>query len=205
MKWALALLLGTGVNGQVLFPRNTLTLDVGAAIPGQALKRSFEPSFALGFNYGYRIHRNFEINAGVDSAFQAARVNDYVDTAFGSRRIRDYQLFVPFGGRVILPTRDERWHFFAGGGGVYARYFEAISQPSQYFNIDCPVCTARHGFGYYGLAGFRWRPSRYAPFWIGGSARVVRVQTDGDPIGNLIVRPTNDRWITPMLEFGFSF
>lgn len=201
----ITLLLAPAAFSQFRFPRHTITGDLGAAIPGQDLRGAFEPSFAVGAHYGYRFHRYFEANAGFDTAIQSARIDDYVYTAFGARRIRDYQMFLPFGGRVIVPTPGERWHFFAGGGGVYVRYYEAISQPSRYFRIDCPPCSARSGVGYYGLAGFRWRPSQYSRFWIGASARVVRVETDGDPIGELIVRPTRDRWITPMVEFGFSF
>lgn len=200
----LTLCLTLSMAGQSRMQRNVITLGLGAAVPGQDLKYSFEPSFALGFNYGFRLHPYLQLDAGLDTAFQSARVNDYIYTGFGAHRIRDYQLFIPFGGRIIVPAGN-RWQLFAGGGGAYVRYYEAISQPSYYYRIDCPPCSSRSGVGYYGLVGFRWRPNEFSPFWIGASARVLRVQTDGQPIGDLIVRPTNDRWITPMLEFGFSF
>ncbi|MDX2180848.1 MAG: hypothetical protein SFV18_14720 [Bryobacteraceae bacterium] len=205
MRGVLLLIAGAASSAAQGFPRNTITLGLGAAIPGQDLKGFFEPSVALGFNYGYRPHRNFQIDGGLDTVIQAARVNDFADTAFGSRRIRDYQLFIPFGGRVILPSAEDRVQLYAGGGGVWARYFESISQPSTNFQIDCPQCLSRSGFGYYALVGAKWRPSRWKGFWFGGSVRVVRVTTDGDPIGALVTRPTRDRWVTPSIEVGFSF
>lgn len=198
--------VSSAVAAQDRFPRHNFTAGLGAGIPGRDLKGSFEPSFALGFGYGYRFLKNFQADIGADWTFQAARVDDFVDTgAFGYRRIRDYQFFLPFGGRAIVPFANGRAQFFAGGGGAYVRYFEAISQPSNYFRIDCPYCGARSGVGYYGLAGFRWRPSPYRGLWFGASVRVLRVTTDGDNLGALEIRPSRDRWITPLLEVGFSF
>ncbi len=190
---------------QSRFPRNHITAGIGSGIPGQDLKGNFEPSFGFGFNYAYRFHRNFQADAGVDFTIQAARIEDYIYTSFGARRIRDYQLFVPMGGRVVLPFAGDRWEFFAGGGGAYVRYYEAVSQPSTWIHIDCPYCAARHGFGYYGLTGVRYQPSRWRGFWFGGSVRVLRVTTDGEPFGSLVIRPSRDRWVTPMMEFGFRF
>jgi hypothetical protein len=85
------------------------------------------------------------------------------------------------------------------------RYFEAISQPNQFIRFDCPFCGARNGFGYYGLAGLRFRPPNWGGVWVGGSIRLTRVETPGDPFGPLTPSRSRDRWITPMLEFGLSF
>ncbi len=206
MKTALVVLLSAGAWAQTAgYPRNHISGQFGAAIPGQDLKNSFAPAFALGFNYGYRITRNFQADVGLDTAFQSARVRQFLDTGFGALRIRDFQLFIPVGGRVVLPINGDRAEFYAGGGGVFARYYEAISQPNVNFRFACPPCSARSGFGYYGVTGFRYRPSQYGAFWIGGSVRVIRVNTDGEPIGNLQPPATRDRWIIPTFDIGFSF
>lgn len=198
------------VRGQALpprtfFPRNSVTLGLGAGVPGRDLKPYFETSFALKVEYGYRFTRNFQFDAGFDSTFGAARVNDFLPTDFGDRRIRDFQYFVPFGGRVILPLARERAQFYAGGGGAYVRYQERVSQPSDYFNISCPPCRARDGFGYYAQAGFRYYLDSYKRFSIGGSTRVYRVETDGPAFGSLPPIKTSDRWVNAYLEFGISF
>ncbi len=188
------------------YPRHNINLGLGAGIPSGELKQAFQPSFSLGVEYGYRFLKNFQADIGLDTIFQAARVNEYVDSGwFGYRRIRDYQTFIPFGGRVLLPLAGERMQFFAGGGGVYARYYEAISQPSPYIRLACPYCASRSGTGYYGLAGFRFTPFSSPNFYMGGSVRMVRVTTDGDDLGTLQLRPSRDRWITPRFEIGFSF
>lgn len=203
----LVLILCTSIlPAQSPHPRHNFNLGVGAGVPGGELKQAFQPSFSLGFEYGYRFHRNFQADIGLDTVFQAARVNEYVDSGwFGYRRIRDYQTFIPFGGRVILPLANEKLQFFAGGGGVYGRYFEAISQPSSYIRLACPYCGSRSGTGFYGLAGFRWRPFSSPNFYMGGSVRMMRVTTDGDNVGELNLRPSRDRWIMPRLDIGFSF
>ena len=72
-------------------------------MPRGELRPLFSDSFLAGVEYGYRFHRNFQLDAGFDSVFGAAGVNDWLPTAFGNLRIRDFQSFVPFGGRVILP------------------------------------------------------------------------------------------------------
>ena len=98
------------------YPRHNLNLGVGTGLPSGELKNAFEPSFSLGFEYGYRFLKNFQADIGLDTVFQAARVNEYVDSGwFGYRRIRDYQTFIPFGGRVVLPLSNERVQLFAGG------------------------------------------------------------------------------------------
>ena len=135
--------------------RHNVTVSLGAAMPRGELRNLFSDSFLAGVEYGYRFHRNFQLDAGFDSVFGAAGVNDWLPTAFGNLRIRDYQSFVPFGGRVILPLLNERVNIYGGLGGVYMRYSERIKQPFQYsdIRIPCDVCAARDGFGYYGIFG----------------------------------------------------
>ncbi len=201
----LAVLAAGTVSAQSAFPRHHFTGSLGAAVPGQDLAGNFSPSFGFGANYGYRFLRNFQFDVGAEGALGSARVRDFLDTNFGPRRIRDFQFFLPIGGRVVLPLAGDRAEVFAGGGGAYVRYFEAVSQPNQFIRIDCPFCGARNGFGYYGLAGFRFRPGSWRGIWVGGSVRLTRVETSGDSFGPIGPARSRDRWITPMLEFGISF
>jgi len=201
----LASLVPLATTAQSSFPRHHLQAGLGAAAPGADLAGNFSPSFGFGAHYGYRFLRNFQLDVGAEGVLGSARVRDFLDTTFGPRRIRDFQFFLPVGGRVVLPLADDRLEVFAGGGGVYVRYFEAVSQPNQFFRIDCPFCGARNGFGYYGSAGFRIRPGAGRGFWIGGSFRLTRVETTGDAFGRLGPARSRDRWITPMLDFGISF
>jgi hypothetical protein len=83
--------------------------------------------------------------------FGAADVEDYLNTGAGFLKIRDREVFVPLGGRAILPLARGRFLFGGGGGVAYMRYAEVLRQPSEYFRFDCPVCTSRSGG-----AGTRW-------------------------------------------------
>jgi hypothetical protein len=123
------------------FPKHNVTFGGGAAQPGASLKNVFSPTGFVRVGYGYRIFKNLEATAGVDSAFLAAGVKDFYQSQFGPLRIRDYQYMVPFGGRVVLPFgEDERFRVHAGAGGAYLRYSERSSQPfsNSGIKLDCP-------------------------------------------------------------------
>jgi hypothetical protein len=128
--------------GQSWYPKHNFTVGLGAAQPRADLAGPFSDSATLGIHYGYRFHRYFQLDAGLDTIFFSARVRDFFPTElFGDRRIRDYQFLIPFGGRVILPVDAGRMLVSAGGGGAHLRYTELISQPSDYFSIDARCAT----------------------------------------------------------------
>ena len=190
---------------QTSYYRHTVSVDGAAVLPRGELRSLFADSFGLGFDYGFRFHPYFQVDTGLKTVFGAARINDYLDSAFGRLRIRDYQFFVPFGGRVIVPLANDRIQFYAGGGGAYLRYTERLRQPGDNFRIDCDVCASRHGLGSYGIAGADVALDRYRHFRLGGGARVIRGNTEGDPLGNVPARRTTDRWIDAFARFSFSF
>jgi hypothetical protein len=97
--------------------------------PDRTCGERFEPSFAIGAHYATASTGTSRRTAGFDTAIQSARVDDYVYTEFGARRIRDYQIFLPFGG-VSSFRRPESVGTLRRRGGVYVRYYEAISQPA---------------------------------------------------------------------------
>ena len=66
---ALLMLGGTDeVFGQEYY-RHNVTVSVGGAMPRGELRNLFSDSFLAGVEYGYRFHRNFQLDAGFDSVF----------------------------------------------------------------------------------------------------------------------------------------
>ena len=200
----MALLLVLPVSAQY-YNRHNINLMVGAGLPRADLRERFSDSALVGVDYGFRFHRNLQVDAGFDTVFGAAGVNDWLPSQFGNLRIRDFQTFVPFGGRVILPLAEERVHIYGGLGGVYMRYAERISQPYQDFRVPCDYCAARDGFGYYGLFGVNVSFDRARMFRFGAGTRMYRGHTSGDPLGAVPPRETTDRWLNIFGTVSFTF
>ena len=180
----------------------------GAAVPGGNLNGIYNPAAIIRVGYGYRILRNVQLDTGVDIGFRAAGVKDFFESQFGPLRIRDYQYMVPFGARLVLPFgEDGRFEFHAGGGGAYLRYSERTSQPfsNAGIKLDCPVCTARSGWGSYGLLGGNVALTGGGHLRFGGTVTVYRATTDGQGLGILPPGPSSDRWINSALELIFLF
>ncbi len=187
------------------YPKHNFTFGAGAGLPRADLTPFFADRPGIGVGYGYRFHRFFQADAGLDVVFGAAQVRDFLPTQFGSLRIQDYQYLVPLGGRVVLPVAGGRLLFSAGGGGTYMRYSERLRQPSDYYRFECPVCNSRSGWGYYGLVGTRVALDYYKRFWFGVTSKVYRGHTEGDPLGEVPGLRTRDQWINVFAEFGVSF
>jgi hypothetical protein len=190
---------------QTWYPKHNLTFGLGAGNPQSELKSYFDTKVGTHVGYGYRFHRFFQADIGFDTIFGAGNVREFVDTFIGPRRVRDYQYMVPFGGRAIAPLFGGRLEIQGGGGGAYLRYSERISQPDDYYRLDCPVCTARSGWGYYATAGLVVALDRYQRFRIGVSPRVYRGHTKGDPLGAVPGVRTKDHWVNVTAELGISF
>lgn len=187
------------------YTRNNFTVGLGAARPRGDISTGFGDAPSLSVGYGYRFHRNFQADVGLDTGFGAAGVRDYLLTPFGYSRIRDYQFLVPFGGRAILPFFGERFQLSGGGGGAYMRYSELLHQPSFYYQIDCPSCSSRFGWGYYALVGVNSALDRGHHFRLGVTTKMYRGHTNGDPFGSVPPVRTKDQWLVMVAEFGFSF
>jgi hypothetical protein len=189
------------------FRRSTVTIGAGPAIPGGDLTNIYSPTGFIRVGYGYRIFSYIQAETGLDVGFRAAGVKDYYDSQFGPLRIRDYQYMVPMGGRLILPLRVDRIRLSAGGGGVYLRYSERTKQPfaNSGIRIDCPVCSARSGWGYYSSLGASFAITERSPFRLGGTVNVYRATTDGQGVGVLPPGPSADRWVNAAIEFSFTF
>lgn len=188
---------------QDYFPRHNFTFGGGAGLPRGDLGPVLEDSPGISAGYGYRFHRYFQADLGLDVLFGAARVEDYLTTGIGDFRIKDREYFVPFGGRAILPLARGRFLLSGGGGGTWMKYLERVSQPSPDFRIDCPICTSRSGWGYYALGNasyFPWQAIR-----VGANVKVIRGHTEGEPIGPVPGFRTHDKWLLINAEIGFSF
>jgi hypothetical protein len=202
---ALLFLVPLSLAAQDYYPRHNFTFGIGAGQPRSELKGLFTNSPGISAGYGYRFHRYFQADAGVDTLFGAADVEDYLDTGAGFLKIRDREFFVPLGGRAILPLARGRFLFGGGGGVAYMRYAEVLRQPSEYFRFDCPVCTSRSGWGWYALASATGFLDRDQHFRIGVTSRVFRGHTEGEPLGPVPGVRTRDHWVNVYGEFGFSF
>jgi hypothetical protein len=204
-----AVLAGMGQVAEAqLLGRHNFILGGGGATPGLNLTNRFNPAGFLRVAYGYRIFKNLQADTGIDMGFRSAGVKDFYQSQFGALRIRDYQYMVPFGARVFLPFgEDERVRIHAGGGGAYLRYSERTSQPfaNSGIRLDCPVCSARSGWGTYGSVGASIGVGWNGALRFGGSVNVYRATTDGQGVGQLADGPSSDRWINPALELTFSF
>lgn len=187
------------------YTKHNFTVGLGAGLPGAELGGLFDNSPGVSVGYGYRLHPNFQLDGGLDVLFGAAGVRDFLQTEFGYLRIRDYQYLIPFGGRVILPVAEGRLLLSAGAGGAHMRYSERLSQPSDYYRFNCPTCTARNGWGYYGLVGGSYALDRYQRFRIGVTTKVYRGHTEGQPLGQLSGVRTRDRWINLFGDFSICF
>ena len=205
MRFLLWVMAAAPLLGQSWYPRHNFHFGAGAGRPRGELSGPLLDSAAVSVGYGYRFQRYLQVDSGVDTLLGAARIRDFLETRFGPLRIRDYQFLVPFGVRGILPLERGRFLVSAGAGGIYLRYAERIRQPSEYFRIDCPVCAARDGWGYYGLVNASLFFDRARHFRFGVTGKVYQGHTDGDPLGFIPGIRTRDRWVGIFGEFGVSF
>jgi hypothetical protein len=202
---ALAVGLPVLAGAQYRYPHHNFSAGLGAGVPQADLRPVFDPKVGFRFGYGYRFHRFFQGDAGFETVVGAAGVRDFLQTALGVQRIRDFQYFVPVGGRAIIPLAGDRLLVHGGGGGAYIRYSERISQPSDYYRIACPVCSARSGWGHYAQAGFSVAIDRFQRFRVGIVSRVFRGHTSGEAIGAVPNVRTRDHWVNTMAEFAIAF
>lgn len=188
------------------WPKHNIWGGLGIAMPGQDLQPGYQNAFGWTVGYGFRPVSFLQIDAGYEGSYNAADVDDYFNQpAFGPLRIRDFQTFTPFGARAILPLAGGRVEIFGGGGGAYLRYSERLRQPGEFYNVGCPVCRARDGFGWQALAGVNFGLSRNVPIKLGVFTRVYDAETSGQPVGNIWSGKTKDRWLNTYLTLSFGF
>ena len=206
--WAVLSAVALPLLAQEEYRKHSFLIGGGAGVPGRDLRDLMSTSFLLRFGYGYRFHRNFQADVGVEGTFGAAGVKIVQQSAIGDIRIHDYELFVPFGLQAILPVAHTRFEFHGGGGGTYIHYAEEASVPGITLNcpygcsvdIACPACRSRGGWGYYGNAGVAVSVDRGKHVWLGLSTRFVKGTTSGEPLGTVPGFETKDQWLNTAVE-----
>jgi hypothetical protein len=200
----IALLGGSLMQAQP-YQRHHITTGLGVATPQGELNDYYQSAFSWSFAYGYRPASFFQVDLGYDGAYNAARVNDYYESStFGAVRIRDFQHYIPVGGRLVLPLANGKAELFGGGGGAYMRYSEGLRQPSEYIRLDCPVCNARDGFGFYALAGGNVAVNRSQTLRLGVTTKMYEGTTDGLSVGIIPAAKTKDRWVNVYFNLTLS-
>jgi hypothetical protein len=199
------LLLAAPLAAQSYWPHHNITLGIGAGLPQDEIKSFMKSSPGIQLGYGYRFVRYLQADLGLSITFGAANVRDFLPTQIGTFQIKDREYGVPLGGRAIAPLAGGRFLLAAGGGGMWLRYNTRVSQPSYYYRIDCPVCTARSGWASYALGNASYFLNSNQNFRIGVTTQFVRGHTNGEPVGDVPGTRTNDRWINVYAELGFSF
>ena len=190
------------------YQRHSFAIGGGGGIPRGDLEPLLSASPALRINYGYRFMKNFQADFGFDTVFHAAKIKDFYQSQFGDLRIKDYQFFLPMGGRAIVPLARNRVQLQAGGGAAWLSYRERIRQPfsgQSNFRLDCPVCTARSGWGYYAVLGSSVAIDRAQMFRLGFTTKLYRGRTSGDALGPIPGIRTNDQWLITAAEFSVNF
>lgn len=200
-----ALLLASPAVAQYAYPHHSFTFGLGTGVPRGDLEQSFNTKPALEVGYGYRLHRNFQIDVGLDTIFGAADTRRFVPSEVGDLLIRDYQFLAPFGARVILPGVDSRFQVSGGGGGAYMRYSERLRQPSDFFRFECPPCVSRDGWAVYALANASVAIDRGGIFRVGFTTKFYRGRTEGEAFGGISPGETKDRWMNLFGELSLNF
>src|SRR5689334_22995879 len=104
---------------QDYYPHHNFTFGAGAQRPRGDIGSLLEDSGGIGVGYGYRFHRYFQADIGLDVMFGAARVRDFLNTGIGDVRIKDREYFPSFGGRAIIPLARGRFLVSGGAGGTW--------------------------------------------------------------------------------------
>lgn len=187
------------------FTHGSIELSAGKMDPRGDLRGVYNPGFILGLNVGLRFKRFVQLDVGFDYGFRAAGVSRNIDVQientqvpFGSRRVRDRELFLPVGGRLVLPLAGERVLVSAGGGFSYLRYFEtAIGEHTSQVRevVRCSSCGSRSGWGPYQIAQLQIALDKQKRWGFGFTAKYFQVPTNGSPVGGSLAGSSQDRWL----------
>ena len=80
---ALWLLLPLSLAGED-YPHHNFTFGAGGGQPRGELRGLFSGSPGIAIDYGYRFHRYFQAEIGLDTLFGAANVRDFIGSGFGA-------------------------------------------------------------------------------------------------------------------------
>jgi len=137
-----------------------------------------------GFTFGYRPTRHFLVESGLEYLNSALfpETDAVAEDSKGntkSAKITDHTVFIPIGGRVVLPLQHERVLLSAGGGVGIVKNFERAVGDGQ---IDCNgYCTSRNTTGPYETVNALFMFDKAGHFGAGMGARFSQVKLTGGP------------------------
>ncbi len=198
------LFLSAGWAQDADFHRNNVIIGGGVGIPVGTTTNylSSAPLFTVG--YGYRFNRWFQADAGFQVAFGAANNQNAEVSDFGPIQGGDHEFMIPLGGRVYIPTPFSRIEVSAGGGTAYLHYAETVPS-NPYVQNYCYSCTARGGWGGYGMANVSYFLDENHNFHVGTTVQFIAASTNGQPVGDVPALKTTDHWTNVFIELGLSF
>lgn len=199
------MLLSAAAFGQSSdFHHHNVSIGVGPAIPTGADTSFLSAAPLVSLGYGYRFTRFLQADVGFQSAFGAAN-NPFLEvTDLGNIKGGDREYFIPFGGRIIIPTPFHKIEASAGGGGTYLHYSETVPS-SYYFRNNCYSCTSRGGWGGYGLANVSYFLDDNHTFHVGATGRFITAKLNGQSVGATPASSSTDHWVNISFDFGISF
>lgn len=200
-----SLLIPSVAFAQSDFHRNNVEIGFGGATPvGTSTNYlTTAPLFSLG--YGYRFNRLFQADAGLQVAFGAVNNQNVEITDLGSIQGGDHEFMIPLGARIYIPQPFKRIEISAGGGAAYLHYSETVSSGGSYYSPTCYTCTARGGWGGYGMGNINYYLDSNHTFHVGTTVQFIAGSTNGQPVGGIPGVKTTDHWINAFVGFGISF
>ena len=187
------------------YHHNNFVFGVGPAVPVGNTTTYLNTAPLINFGYGYRFHRLFQADAGLQMAFGAANNQNAEVTNFGTVQGGDHEFMIPLGGRFYIPQPFKRFELSAGGGTAYLHYSETVSSGDAGYSIGCYSCTSRGGWGGYGMANVSYYLDSNRNFHVGTTVQFIAASTNGQAVGNVPALKTTDHWTNIWFEFGFSF
>jgi hypothetical protein len=152
--------------------------DVGSSYPSSG------STVSLGATGGYRVTRWFELEAGAFGGLNPLGPECY---SYGCQTPDSHYIWVPFGGRVIVPFAHDRFEWSVGAGGLYERFAAS--------NLSAGLPYSYNGFGGYVKSSVAVALDRHRHFWIGMTPRMILANGGG----------ARDRWILLTGDIGFRF
>jgi len=168
------------------FERHEFTFNGGSGwVTNAPSGSSGDTAVSLGGTYSFHLRRWLALEAGVLTAIDPTGV---VGSAAGFFDVHDRYTWIPFGPRVILPLRHDRFELSAGAGGTYEKY--TVGNPSPGF-FGSPY-SAWGGYFKAGPAA-ALDPGRH--IWLGVTPRLIVINRTYQ----------RDRWFVLTGDIGFRF
>ena len=195
---------------------HNISFGAGPAIPvGNATTNYLTTAPFIRLAYGYRFNKLFQADAAFQMAFGAANNQNPETNGFGQVQGGDHEFMFPLlGGRIYLPLPIRRVEASVGGGAVHLHYSETAPSSNSgygygygygYGSSGCYSCTARGGWGGYGLTNVSYFLDTNHNVRVGTTVQYIGGSTNGPAVANFPATRTTDHWLQLAFGFGLSF